>query len=205
MNDELQGCQTLLSKQVYTRRSEGIFKLIIIPGHNLITPVVWVVSKKPIVPPVEGIKNPSLPSCFIGTPELFFPFISPRKCVHHNIFFFWKRRQQYVLCIYAENSPFCCLTNLCFTYVRNTEKKKKIFSTIYSTADFFSVFCLSFPFISFSLLIPFIFCLLRSPQDICVRIYFYFIIFSIKVEKNMWEKNPSIDTNTHTIILTMEI
>lgn len=33
------------------------------------------------------------------------------------------RRQQYVLCIYAENSPFCCLTNLCFTYVRNAEER----------------------------------------------------------------------------------
>ena len=70
------------------------------------------------------------------------PPLTPKNCVCHNIFH--PKGKQYVLCIYAENSPFCCLTNLCFTYVLgNIEKKEEKKHFFRRRTFFFSVLSLS--------------------------------------------------------------
>lgn len=126
----------------------------------------------------------------LSTPDPFFsllclPFLlTPKK----KTFSSESRRQQYVLCIYAENSPFCCLTNLCFTYVRNVEKrsKKKNFHNLLNGGLFFtslplSLFPIHFIFSTHSIQLS------ENGGHICVRIYLYFIIFSIKI-RNEKEK-----------------
>lgn len=143
----------------------------------------------------RGVKNPSLPSCFIGTPDEYFSLhLSHPENVFSITFSSKKRRQQYVLCVYAENSPFCCLTNLCFTYVRYTEKKqrkkkKKHFPQYLLDVGLFFFLC----FVSLSIHFSFFW----VPWRISVCIYFHFIIFSIKSVMRSKNFVREISTDTH--------
>lgn len=93
-----------------------------------------------------------------------------------------KRRQQYVLCIYSENSPFCCLANLCFTYVRNTEEKqeKNIFpqSTRRRTFFFSGFVSLSHSFLFLHSFHSFLASCERPPKNMYVYIFVFYYFFN---------------------------